>query len=61
LAEDQVYISQPVEPRDIPYRVFLPEFGEFHNLLVPVCISASTIAFRQLLTGAFSRLGFKAC
>jgi hypothetical protein len=44
LAEDQVYISQPVEPRDIPYRALLPEFGECHILRVPFCISASTIA-----------------
>ena len=45
MAEHQVYISQPVEPRDIPYRALLPEFGECHILRVPVCISASTIAF----------------
>jgi hypothetical protein len=35
LAEDQVYISQPVEARDIPYRALLAKFAECHNLLVP--------------------------
>jgi hypothetical protein len=48
-AEDQVYmegyLSQPVKPWDIPYRALLPRFSECQNLLVPVCISASTIAF----------------
>jgi len=39
------YLSQPVKPWDIPYRALLPRFSECQNLLVPVCISASTIAF----------------
>lgn len=48
-AEDEVfmegYVSQPVEPWDIPYRAMLPRYSECSNLLVPVCISASTVAY----------------
>jgi hypothetical protein len=39
------YLSHPVEPWDIPYRALLPRYNECQNLLVPVCISASTIGF----------------
>jgi len=39
------YLSHPVEPWDIPYRALLPRYSECQNLLVPVCISASTIGF----------------
>lgn len=48
-AADEVYaegyLSQPVEPWDIPYRAMLPRYSECSNLLVPVCISASTVAY----------------
>lgn len=48
-AADEVYVegylSQPVEPWDLPYRAMLPRYSECSNLLVPVCISASTIAY----------------
>jgi len=48
-AEDEVflegYLSQPVEPWEIAYRAMLPRYSECANLLVPVCISASTVAY----------------
>ena len=39
------YLSHPVEPWDIPYRALLPRYDECQNLIVPTCISASTIAY----------------
>lgn len=39
------YLSQPVDPWEIPLRALLPRREQASNLLVTSCISASTIAY----------------
>lgn len=42
------YLSVPVRPYQIPYRCIVPRFGDCTNLLFPVCLSASHVAFASV-------------
>ena len=42
------YLSIPVPAYQIPYRVLVPRYDECDNLLVPVCVSASHVAFSSI-------------
>lgn len=42
------YLSVPVRPYQIPYRSLVPRYDECENLLAPVCVSASHVAFSSV-------------
>lgn len=41
-------VEVPVQPYEIPYRCILPRRSESENLLVPVCLSASHVAYTSV-------------
>ena len=42
------YLSVPVPPYGIPYRALVPRPADCTNLIVPVCVSASHVAFSSI-------------
>jgi hypothetical protein len=42
------YLSVPVPPYPIPYRALVPRYADCVNLIVPVCVSASQVAFSSI-------------
>ena len=41
-------IQAPVQPYEIPYRAITPRRDDIQNMLVPVCLSASHVAYSSL-------------
>lgn len=41
-------VQVPVQPYEIPYRALTPERSQAQNLLVPVCLSATHVAYSSL-------------
>ena len=42
------YLTQRVRPYAIPYRALTPRRGDCENLIVPVCVSATHVAYSSL-------------